>query len=612
MKVWILSKANGTQIIRCFRILNPSDLRKLILVTFLQVGLAFLDLLGVASVGMLGALTIRGIKSEAPGDRVNSILQIIGIENFAFMAQAALIGIFAAVILIIRTVLSIIFLRKIYYFLSVRSAQISKSLISKLFSQPLIMIQSRSTQETIFSLTTGITTITLGVIGTAISITSEIALLCVMSIGLIIVQPLMAFCTILGFGFVGIFVYKLLSGKARSLGDESSVLSIKSDEKISEVISSYREALVRDRREFYAKEIGDIRHKLSKSLAELQFLPNISKYAIEIALVLGALILAAIQFALADATQAIAILSIFLAAGSRIAPALMRVQQGAIQIKSSLGIASPALKLIEELEGVEELIFIEKGLDLTYPGFNGEIEVNNVSMQYDTNLGFRLDNIDLSIKKGEFIAIVGPSGSGKTTLVDILLGIIQPKSGEVLISGMKPLDAISRWPGAIGYVPQNVAIFNSSMRQNIGLGYPLTSIREDYVDSAIRIAELNDFVEKAPDGLSTNVGERGTNLSGGQRQRIGIARALYTKPLMLILDEATSSLDSQAEKNISDSILAFKGEITLIVIAHRLSTVQAADRVIYLNNGSIDHIGTFAEVRNAVTNFDEQAKLMGL
>ena len=369
---------------------------------------------------------------------------------------------------------------------------------------------------------------------------------------------------------------------------------------------------MRDRREFYAKEIGDIRHQLSKSLAELQFLPNISKYAIEIALVLGALILAVIQFVLTDATQAIAILSIFLAAGSRIAPALMRVQQGAIQIKSSLGVANPALELIEELENILESKFSDIDLDSRYIGFNGEIEVNSVSMQYPSSKGFSLDNINLSIKNGEFVAIVGPSGSGKTTLVDIILGILHPKSGKVLISGLSPLHAINKWPGAIGYVPQNVAIFNSSIRENIGLGYSLSSIREDYVENAIRIANLIEFVGEAPNGLSTNVGERGTKLSGGQRQRIGIARAMYTKPRVLILDEATSSLDSQTEKNISDAILAFKGEMTLIVIAHRLSTVKAADRVIYLHQGSIKHVGTFEEVRNAVANFDEQAKLMGL
>lgn len=578
----------------------------------MQVSLAFLDVLGVAAIGMLGALTIRGIKSEAPGDRVSSVLKVIGLENYSFTAQAAFIGIFAAIVLITRTFLSIIFLRKIYYFLSIRSAQMSKSLISKLFQQPLLMIQSRSTQETIFSLTIGITTITLGVIGTSISIISEIALLCVMSIGLILVQPLMAVCTILGFSFVGIFIYKLLSGKARLLGNESSNLSIKSDSKISEVITSYREALVRGRREFYAKEIGDIRFQLSKSLAELQFLPNISKYSIEIALVLSALILGAIQFALTEATQAIAILSIFLAAGSRIAPALMRIQQGAIQIKISLGVANPTLELIEELENCPESKLIEKDLDSRYVGFDGQIEVKGVSMQYPSSKDFSFDNLNLLIKNGEFVAIVGPSGSGKTTLVDIFLGVITPKSGKVLISGLEPLDAINKWPGAIGYVPQNVAIFNSSIKENIGLGYSLSSIREDYVENAISIANLDEFVKKTPNGLSTNVGERGTKLSGGQRQRIGISRAMYTKPRILILDEATSSLDSQTEKNISDSILNFKGKMTLIVIAHRLSTVMAADRVIYLDAGCIRHIGTFEEVRSAVTNFDEQAKLMGL
>ena len=207
---------------------------------------------------------------------------------------------------------------------------------------------------------------------------------------------------------------------------------------------------------------------------------------------------------------------------------------------------------------------------------------------------------------------MGPSGAGKTTLIDLVLGLLEIKSGKVEISGEAPEIAIERWPGAIAYVPQDVVIINSSVKQNLGVGFPIEKISDEACWEALKVAQLDGFVNSLPEGLLTRISESGSNLSGGQRQRLGIARALITKPKIIILDEATSSLDAQTEEEISQSILALRGSVTTLTIAHRLSTVVNADSVIYIADGKILAQGRFDEVRKIVPDFDKQAQLMGL
>jgi ABC-type multidrug transport system fused ATPase/permease subunit len=194
----------------------------------------------------------------------------------------------------------------------------------------------------------------------------------------------------------------------------------------------------------------------------------------------------------------------------------------------------------------------------------------------------------------------------------LILGINTPNAGTLAISGMVPAEAISKWPGAISYVPQEVGISNATLKQNIALGFPDEYIDNQLILDSLKIAKLEEFVNSLPDGFETMVGERGARLSAGQRQRLGIARAMYSKPKLLVLDEATSNLDGQTESDISSAIQNLKGTVTVIMIAHRLSTVRNADMVVYLHEGKIIATGTFDEVRIAVPDFDRQAQLMGL
>lgn len=597
---------------RSARVLSRADQKKISVVIFFQMFLGLLDLAGVAAIGMLGSLAVRGVSSQGPGDRVGAVLDFLQLSNQSFQTQAAVLGCLAAGLLIGRTILSVVFARRTLYFLSRRGARISSSLISKLLSQDLLTIQKRTTQETLYAVTRGVDSITLGVIGITVTLISDVSLLAVMTIGLLIVDPAIAISTVLVFGFVGLLLYRLLNQSARRLGLAESSLTIATNEKIVEVLNSYRESVVRNRRFFYAKEIEKSKFRLADTLAQIAFLPSISKYVIESTVVLGTLIISASQFLLQDASNAVATLSVFMAASTRIAPAVMRIQQGTIGIRQSLGSAEPTLTLIESLEGVKENPEATNILDTNHLGFDSTVEIRNLTLCYPQKTIPALDHISLKIDSGAFVAIVGPSGAGKTSLVDVLLGVLQADAGEVLISGKQPLETISRWPGAIAYVPQDVVMSIGSIKENITLGFPENSEDDGLILNALRLAHLEDFVDSLPQKLHTQVGERGTKLSGGQRQRLGIARALFTKPRLLVLDEATSALDGQTESDISNSILELKGSVTVVMIAHRLSTVRFADLVVYIDGGRIVAKGTFEQVRSQVPNFEKQAQLMGL
>ena len=571
-----------------------------------------LDLLGVAIIGILGALAVSGVQSKQPGNRVSAVLELLGLDSFSFQKQAAILGLAAAIILIGRTLFSIFFTRRTLFFLSRRGAVISSTLISRLLSQSLITIQSRTTQQTLYSVTQGVTVITLGVLAATVNLSADCSILIVMAAGLFAVDPSIAISTFIVFSAIGFLLYRLMHQRARKLGIQESELALKSSEKIVEVLSSYREAVVRNRREYYAREIGKLRLEFADTLAEVSFLPSISKYVIETTVVLGALIISAVQFYLQDAGHAVATLAVFLAAGTRMAPAVLRVQQSSISIRGSLGAASPTLDLIELL-GTDHLESpVIDVVDTAHVGFDSSVTLESVEFTYPEKAAPAVKNASFSIQPGQSVAFVGSSGAGKTTIVDILLGVLTPNSGSVKISNVAPLVAVVKWPGAVSYVPQDVTISNGTIRENVSLGFSSEFVSDEMVWDALDIAQLSDFVKQLPDKLDTKVGERGTKISGGQRQRLGIARAMFTKPKLLVLDEATSSLDGQTESDISDAINILKGDVTVVMIAHRLSTVRHADMVVYLDQGKILAQGTFEEVRAQVPDFDKQAQLMGL
>jgi ABC-type multidrug transport system fused ATPase/permease subunit len=597
---------------RSLDLLPNTDKQKFAIVILLQLLLGLLDLLGVAIIGIIGALSIAGINSGVPGDRTLQVLELLNLDNMSFQVQVALLGLGATFFLLARTFFSIFLSRKILSFLSYRGASISSTLVSKLLTQPLLGIRKNNSQETLFALTSGIQNLTMGVLATAINLISDFSLLLLLGLGLFYVDWITAVAALIFFVIVTLVIYYFSSTKSHNLGKVNTELGITSAETILEVLNVYRELAVRNRREYYSRRIATDRNNLAGILAQIQFLPNISKYVMESSMVIGGLFLASVQFLLSDAKHAFATLTVFLAAGTRIAPAVMRVQQGLILLKGAVGAAGPSLNLVTELAEAELSKSSSDVLKTEHFGFNPTLTIKNASYTYPGNEIETLTDLTLRIRAGEAVAIVGPSGAGKTTLIDLILGLLEINVGEVSISGESPAVAIEKWPGAIAYVPQDVVIISASVKENLGIGFPESSISDDSCWEALRVAQLEYFVRSLPEGLLTKISESGSNLSGGQRQRLGIARALLTKPKLIILDEATSSLDAQTEVDISNAILALRGSVTTITIAHRLSTVVHADNVLYIDKGRKLAEGTFEEVRTQVPDFDKQAQLMGL
>jgi ABC-type multidrug transport system fused ATPase/permease subunit len=599
-------------VIRAIRILSRAEIIRYFQVILIQIILGLLDVAGVLIIGLLGSLAVSGISSGKPGDRVSSFLALVNLEGQPLQTQVGIMGLAAAALLIFKTLFSLYFTRRTLFFLSRRAATLSTLLTSKLLGRSLLRVQARSIQETIYSLTTGVTTITVGILGSTAILITDLSLLIILTAGLFLVDTLIAILTLIIFGLLGFVLYRIMHVKVRRLGNLQATATISSNEKLAEVLQSYRELVVRNRRSFYASEIGKLRMSLSNVTAQNIFYQNISKYVLELAMVVGALIISAIQFSTQSAGHSIAVLSIFLAASSRIVPAVLRVQQGALSIKGNIATAKPTLDLIDEL-GTEPIM--EKSddvLDLAHDGFTPNVLIHDLSFSYPQQEELAISGINLEIKEGSIVAIVGSSGAGKTTLVDLLLGVLEPTRGTVLISGRSPLETIRKWPGAVSYVPQDVTTINGTIRENIAMGYPEVLGSDDLIKEALEVAHLLEFVSRMPEGFDTHVGDRGTRISGGQRQRLGIARAMFTCPQLLILDEATSALDGETESNISDAIQAMRGRVTVLMIAHRLSTVRHADVVIYMESGEIVATGSFEEVRQKVTDFDRQAKLMGL
>jgi ABC-type multidrug transport system fused ATPase/permease subunit len=252
--------------------------------------------------------------------------------------------------------------------------------------------------------------------------------------------------------------------------------------------------------------------------------------------------------------------------------------------------AAPALKLIDQLQDIKLPRLTVNKFTINHEELVNDIILKDINFNYNDNNKFNIYNVNLFIEAGTINAIVGRSGAGKTTLVDILLGVLSPTSGQILVAGKSPNDIINTFPGSLAYVPQDVFIINGTIRENVCLGYNKEDIPTELVYKALEKAQLTEFVENLPNKIDTYIGDTGSRLSGGQRQRLGIARAMLTEPRLLILDEATSSLDTETESEFVEALQQLVGKVTLVVIAHRLSTIKSATVIYQMKQGSLMRI----------------------
>jgi len=606
------------------RLLAQRDRRLLGLITLVQMSTAFLDLFGILLIGLVTALSLSIMSSVPQPAIVQNMLDAAGLNEADPVTVALTLAVVGGFLLISKSVLNMLLTRRILRFLANRQAMVSGRLAAGLLARPLLQVQQRSSQETVYALTSGVTAATLQVLGQATIALSEISLLVVLTVGLLAISPTVTFFAVVFFLIVSFTLHKILAGRATRIGQRTAHITIQQIATVQEALRTYREAVVSQRRGLYVQRFQDLCWKGAVNITELQFVGMIPKYVLEIALVCGAGLLAASQLLTQDLSAAVAVIAVFLAAGSRIVPSILRLQGAAIAIRSASGQATPTYELARELDlaalttasaesfGSIDPSTIRSHLQKGHQGFDGSIQISDVKVSYPGTSAPALAAVSVSLPAGSSLALVGATGAGKSTLADLILGVLIPDEGMALIGGLTPAEALAKWPGAVAYVPQDVAMANGTVRENVALGLPVEIIDDDWVWDALNRAHLGQFLDDSREGLDTVIGENGIKLSGGQLQRLGIARALYTRPRLLVLDEATSALDAETEQSIAQTLQELEGAVTTVTIAHRLATIRHCDLVVYLEGGRVQAQGSFNEVRALAPQFDKQARLLGL
>jgi ATP-binding cassette subfamily C protein len=335
------------------------------------------------------------------------------------------------------------------------------------------------------------------------------------------------------------------------------------------------------------------------------------RYIVETALIIAVAIFVLVQSATGDLVSAAGIVGVFLSGGLRLTASLLPLQSALLNIKQVIPQASRALDLLvlRKLRANTGSLQTGSGSQQSGPM---TIDVKNVNFNYPAAIGNSLTDVSFSVSAGQQVALIGPSGAGKSTMADLITGLLEPSSGSVSVDQANPKEVIQKSPGKIAYVPQKPGIVSGTILENIALGVPIDEVNQDLLKQAIQNSQLSSVINQLPDGVNTDLGKRRDELSGGQLQRIGLARALYTQPGLLVMDEATSALDADSENEINKALDAMRGKVTVVLIAHRLNTVQRSDQVFLMEQGKITGSGTFSELLQSSQTVQGLAKLMAI
>ena len=592
-------------------IISKGDKTKLMLVSVLTIGMNLFDLAAVAFIGITGALAIRGIQNQGSGDRVYRILELLGIADLDIREQVIFTGSVALFILIARSITSYYTSKRIYVFMGRSANRISLHLLEQIMRRDISFLQKRSLQENVYATTSGVSSLMVGLVGSAVIITTDLSLFLILFAGMFFIDIWTGLLILFLSVTVGVLLQLKLGRHSNYLGKTFGDLSVSANQKIMEMFTSFREVTIRKTSKHYLGSIFDTRESLVQGQSAARAMPLMSKYVFEVLSILLIMTITIIQFTFNDPARAIGNIAFFLAASSRVIPAVLRVQQNLLTMMNSAGTAQKTLALIKDLQSeITSTGISSQPTEKNAVGFEPSLVLKQVYFQYSNQDSWALENIIFDIPSYSSLGIVGPTGSGKSTLVDLMLGLITPNRGTISLSGMKPRDAINLFPGQISYVPQNVVIHNTTLIENLLLGVPRTEVDFSWLRRIIQTLGLKELLETFPKGLEHELQGQGSSLSGGEKQKIGIARALLTKPRLLVLDESTSALDSMSESLVSEFLQGLQVQTTIIVVAHRLSTIRSLDSLVYLDNGRLLAQGSFDYLKKSVSDFEKQVLLM--
>ena len=437
----------------------------------------------------------------------------------------------------------------------------------------------------------------------------EVVTLLVVIAALAVVTPVIAATTLVYLLLLGAVLFFWIARHARRAGEVNVENSLRTSRLILEIIAAMKEVTLRNKEPEVVEVVKATRTMSARARANIYFLSQLPRYALEAGLIGGFVVIGGVGMLLGGMQEAVTAVALFALAGFRVAPSIIRFQS---VVSGMIAVAEFPRQVLAEIEDAERgSAPLTAGDSATIPKRPQRLVFDQVALRYAPDAPPALRDVSLEIALGSSVAIVGASGSGKSTLVDLVLSLLEPTEGRITVDGVPMAQVRGQWRSLVGYVPQDVALFDASIAQNVALTWG-QGFDPDRVQRALEQAQLWDLVSGRPGGIEARVGERGLALSGGQRQRLGIARALYAEPLMLVMDEATSALDTQTESQVTEAIQGLGEGITKVVVAHRLATIKNSDEIFFLRDGTVAGRGTFEELLVQFPDFARQAELAGL
>lgn len=569
---------------------------------FYVVATSALALLDIAALGLL-AITLTAM--------VNPDSTVIAVPVVGEVSKDAVVWMLGAISALI--VLKGVFAVGLQWVATRRFAvyelEIGDQLFDAYIRAPWTERLKRNTAQLVRLADVGIANATAGFLLPVATLPSLVTTFLAVLVMLVVVQPLTAVITLVYLGVIAVTLYFGVSQRALLAGRVNRDYSFKVASLMTEMVGALKEITLRGQAPEVARVVHANREHTTRARSNLSFLGGLPRYVLEAALVGGFLLIGAVTYASGGQAAAISAVAFFGVAGFRMVPALTAFQ--AVMTQTASTIPHVRAVIVDIAASKEYIAHAERVGQDPIADNPVSLELSGVEFTYPGSRTPAVTGIDLSVPLGSSLALVGSSGSGKTTLVDVLLGLLVPSEGSITLDGRPLEDVLAAWRSRVGYVPQDVSLFDASVAQNVALTWTEDYDR-DRVREALRRAQLLDVIEAREGGLDARIGDRGMALSGGQRQRIGIARALYVDPLVLVMDEATSALDTKTESDVSQAIAELEGEVTVISVAHRLSTIRGSHQVCFMKDGRIVARGTFDELVAAVPEFAAQAALAGL